>query len=171
VATLDQAAVDAALESAGVRSLAAPLRYGDALELVVAGGVPSGDGIDLVTRWRVLQPWSGDTPPKVSARLVDATGRNRAQTDELLALAYQGWQAGQAFVQVTHLAVPDDLPPADYEAVVAIYDERNGQVGVAAGGEWLATIPPAARVPVTADDGRAPLQAGERPAAPTPAGP
>ncbi len=150
VATLDQGTVDAALESVGVRGLSVPLRYGDTLALVAAGSVPSGDGIDLVTRWRVLQPWSRDMPPKLSARLQDASGRTWAQTDELLALAYQGWQPGQEFVQVTHLAMPGDMPPGDYPAVVAIYDERNGQVGVAAGETWLTTIPPAALVPVMA---------------------
>ncbi len=152
VATLDQGAVDAALASAGVRSLAVPLQYGDSLELVAAGSVPSGDGVDLVTRWRVLQTWSWDMPPKLSARLVDDTGRRWTQTDELLALAHQGWQLGQEFVQVTHMATPDDMPSGDYQGVVAIYDDRNGQVGVAAGGEWLAAIPPAAVVPVMAGE-------------------
>lgn len=171
VATPSAAEVDDLLVGEGVRPLSRPIQYGDTLRLVAAGSKPAGNGIELITRWEVLKPWDRDMPPKLSARLVDATGHNQAQTDELLVLAYQGWQPGQEFVQVTQLLVPDDLRPADYDAVVAIYDDRNGQVGVAVGGEWLTTIPPAARVSVTAEEDRTRRQPGERPLTPLPTRP
>lgn len=146
VARLDAVTVDVLLGAAGVKPFAMPLAYGAALTLVGAGSVPVAGGIELVTRWQVAQPWERSLPPKIAAVLEDATGYRWAQTDDALAVAYQGWQAGQQFIQVTRLELPGDIPPGDYHAIVNIYDDRDGAVGVAANGQWLADTPAALAV-------------------------
>ncbi len=146
-----------------------PLQYGDALRLVAAGSMPRpGNGVEVITRWEALAPWSRELPPKLSAKLVDATGYAWAQADDLLAVAHQGWQPGQQFVQVTHLVLPGDMPPGDYGAVVALYDDKDGPAG-RHGGRQAAGRAPRRRNrdrPGGCAEGAAPVPAaGLRPAA------
>ena len=102
-----------------------------------------------MTQWQVAQPWERPLPPKIAVALVDETGYRWAQTDDAMAIAYQGWQAGQSFIQVTRLDLPGDIPPGAYQAVVNIYDDRDGALGVAVSGQRLASTPAALAVSLT----------------------
>jgi hypothetical protein len=68
-------------------------------------------------------------PLKVSARLVDASGRTVAATDaEPVAGAYPAtaWRPGEVVADAYEIPLPAGLPPGEYTPLVIVYDPATG---------------------------------------------
>jgi 4-amino-4-deoxy-L-arabinose transferase-like glycosyltransferase len=114
----------------------------------------SGDVVELLTVWRVLDPAGVGpvVPPSFTTDVVLFThvlrpdGTILTQQDRLDAPSWD-WQAGDYVVQIHQMTVPPDAPAGSYPAVVGIYDRASGNrlplwpVEVHQG-ETRASIPP-----------------------------
>jgi len=122
-----------------LQSVTVPIVFDGVLRLDAAVIHPEGGGAVVMTLWTVLSPWPHSTPPKLSVRLKDAAGSGLVQIDELLTVAYQHWQVGDRFLQVTRIPQISP-PPQEANLFLVIYDEQgalpatiaNEQVGVEA---------------------------------------
>ena len=93
---LDVFTVDALLGTTGVETACSVVDLRRYADVGGRGQCAGRGGIGTVTQWQVAQPWERLLPPKIAVALVDETGYRWAQTDDAMAIAYQGWQAGQS---------------------------------------------------------------------------
>ncbi len=108
-------------------------------------GQTVGDGILLVdagtaVRWthagpvvRLTLAWSATTPVdeelKVSARLLDATGKVVAQDDRVpvhFTYPTTAWTPGEVVADVYDLSLPQGAPPGPYDVLLILYRAADG---------------------------------------------
>ncbi len=77
---------------------------------------------DLLTRWQVVTPPSGEL--RLFVHVLDADGAIIAQHDGL-DLRVSALQTGDEFAQLHPLAL-DNLPPGTYDVCVGVYDPATG---------------------------------------------
>lgn len=107
--------------------------------LVLAGAswgkqsVSPGDVVELVTRWRVIDPsqvgpivWPIETTDILFfTQILRPDGTILAQADRLDAPSW-GWQAGDTIFQIHQMSVPPDAAPDRYRVIVGVYDRQSG---------------------------------------------
>lgn len=145
---LSQANAREALRQLDLNALVVPLNYGSPLQLLAASAKLTGPQVEVISHWEVAAPWDRSLPPKISAVLIDDTGYTWSQTDEPLAVAYQQWQKGQQFLQVSLIKPPADMPPGSYHVLLRIYDEAQGKLVIRRGGQALAREPSATEIEI-----------------------
>lgn len=106
--------------------LSLPVNFG-LVELLGYELVPAGDGLKLLTWWRVGQ--SSDRPLKLFAHLLDAGGQVAAGQDRL-DVPTAGWREGDILAQIHHLSLPEDAAAESYQLEIGWYD-----------GETMARLP------------------------------
>lgn len=153
---LDRQELEQALTKAGVRALAKPMVYGDALRLDGSGVRQQGNEAELITVWTALAPYprsappgNPPAPPKYSLTLTDATGYQWTQFDAASTLPFLYWQTGDTFVDVTRVPLPADLPPGDYTTRLVVYDDIGGALPIQREGAFVATAPAIASLQMT----------------------
>ena len=126
--------------------------FNGAAELLAArwlsSGVSPGQTAELLTVWRVLAPTrAGPAAPPTFAtdavlfsHVLDGAGGVLAQRDSLDAPSW-AWRAGEVFVQLHPLAVPNATAPGEYAAVVGFYDHATGVRLPVLGGGDTAPVP------------------------------
>ena len=112
------------------------VNFGDAVSLLHARwlqpAVSPGATAELLTAWRVLDPASVGpiVPPTYTTdvvmftQLLDESGAVFAQRDSLEAPSWD-WQRGDVIIQVHPIAIPADVVPGAYPAIVGIYDRQS----------------------------------------------
>lgn len=111
--------------------------FGNALNLVgsrwLDGSVTPGETAELVTTWQVTDPAmvgpavppAFETDMVLFTHVINDTGDIIAQQDSLEAPSWD-WQAGDVFLQVHPVTIPDGVPPGLYKTTVGIYDRSSG---------------------------------------------
>ncbi len=150
--TVTPAALQAQLDAANVKPLQPAVDYGGFLQLAAAGLRPDPSGLQLTTVWEAQGKWPRGqlAGPKISARLVDASGYTWSQVDVDTDLPFRTWQPGQRFLQVTGIPVPADAPPGEYAARLALYEDTQGPFPSVAGDVTLGDTPIVAATVLTA---------------------
>lgn len=146
--TLSPSGAELMVEQLGLVPVTPPLNFADILQLVAAKATVTGNQIEVVSRWAVIADWSRARPPKIATVLTDDSGYVWSQNDDRLAVAYQQWRPGGHFLQLTHIALPADIPPGTYRVLLRIYDEVGGNLPLSREGNRLATDPAVATATV-----------------------
>ncbi len=89
---------------------------------VVPAAAESGEGLTLLTYWRVQQ--TSDRPLKVFAHLLDEMGQVQSGQDRL-DVAPAGWRTGDVFVQLHHLTLPVEAAIQEYQLEIGWYDAET----------------------------------------------
>ncbi len=121
---------------AGMTTTAAASEFGDAqgdrIALVDVAWGPAantaGGGVRVAAVWTALQPVQVEYVPFL--HLLDASGQLRAQRDLRPVGGYRPtttWAPGEPIEDHMGLALPDDLPPGEYELVLGLYAATSGQ--------------------------------------------
>ncbi len=147
---LSTADIESALRDVPVRTLPEPLAAGDVLRLTGAGARQHDDLVEWVTRWQVLGKWRGRFPPKVAVTLSDLSGYKWSHQEQAFAVAYQGWQPGDQFLQMGTMEVPADAPPGRYRLLLSVYDDGQGSMPIRRGQAYLPGPPPVAEISLLA---------------------
>ncbi len=94
----------------------------------------AGDAVGVTIYWTPLQ----DGPPlKFSRRLVDASGRQWASTDDwprvngVVCDVPERWRRGETRIDRQDVRLPPDLPPGMYEYTLVVYDPETGAIVLA----------------------------------------
>lgn len=95
--------------------------------------VAPGETAELLMVWRVEDPEAVGpiVPPAfttdvvIFTQLLDEAGLPFAQRDSLEAPSWD-WQAGDLVAQIHPIAIPADISPGSYSAIVGIYDRLSG---------------------------------------------
>lgn len=95
--------------------------------------VAPGETAELILIWRITNPVNVGpiVPPAFTTdvvmftQLLDTTGVPFAQRDALDAPSW-GWQAGDLLAQIHPIAIPAEMAPGSYQAIVGIYDRLSG---------------------------------------------
>lgn len=105
---------------------------GDRIALVDVAWGPAvntaGGGVRVAAVWTALQPVQAEYVPFL--HLLDASGQLRAQRDLRPVGGYRPtttWAPGEPIEDHMGLALPDDLPPGEYELVLGLYAATSGQ--------------------------------------------
>lgn len=155
-AKLSRADVESAVQQLQLVPVTPALDFADTLQLVAAQASVAGNHIEVISRWAVVSHWNRSRPPKIAAVLTDSSGYVWGQSDDILAVAYQQWQTGQHFLQMTRIVLPADIPPGTYNVLLRIYDEAGGNLSISREGNALAAAPTVAEVPVSLFDDTSP---------------
>ena len=121
---------------AGMTATTAASEFGDArgdrIALVDVAWGPAvnttGDGVRVAAVWTALQPVQADYVPFL--HLLDANGQLQAQRDLRPVGGYRPtttWAPGEPIEDHMGLALPNDLPPGEYELILGLYAATNGQ--------------------------------------------
>jgi hypothetical protein len=105
-----------------------PVTFGDVLEFVgyeAAPESPPGVWLPLTLHFRVLRDVTAPEPWVLFAHLLNDQGEFVAGRD-FLAVPASTWRAGDAFVQLHDLPLPDDLPAGDYRLEIGLYSQADG---------------------------------------------
>ena len=103
--------------------LSLPVDFG-LVELLGYEIVPAGDGLKLLTWWRVGQ--SSDRPLKLFAHLLDAGGQVATGQDRL-DVPTAGWREGDILVQIHYLLLPEGAAAGSYQLEIGWYDTETMQ--------------------------------------------
>ena len=95
--------------------------------------VSPGDVVELVTRWRVIDPtqvgpivWPIETTDILFfTQILRPDGTILVQADRLDAPSW-GWQAEDTIFQIHQMSVPPDAAPGPYRVIVGVYDRQSG---------------------------------------------
>lgn len=145
---LTQEAAERAVQRLNLAPLTPPVEFAATLRLVAATAFVTRDEVKLISRWTVTSGWTRSAPPKIAAVLADEYGYIWSQSDKKMAVAYQQWQVGADFLQLTTIGLPADIPPGTYNVLVRIYDETAGNLTVQRAENILASDPVAATVSI-----------------------
>ena len=105
-----------------------PIDFGDKAQLLGYAlsktSVKPGRPIDLVTYWQVTD----QLPPQLSqfTHLLNVQGEIVTQQDRLM-LTSQSLQAGDVFIQIHHLSLPEDLKVGEYQLSIGLYTRADGK--------------------------------------------
>ena len=114
------------------------LNFGNALNLIgsewLDGSLAPGETAELMTIWQVTDPaMAGPVVPPafetdmvLFTHVINETGDIIAQQDSLEAPSWD-WQAGDVFIQMHPVFIPDGVRPGLYETTVGIYDRSSGE--------------------------------------------
>lgn len=117
--------------------LSPPLEFGNILRLIAFSFV-KGRGQDVVlTHWIVQRPWPRTDPPKISVRIRDSRHKLLAQHDDLMALAYQQWRAGDEWIQMTVFREISDIDMATGEQLGIVVYDASGALPAHVGEDYL----------------------------------
>jgi 4-amino-4-deoxy-L-arabinose transferase-like glycosyltransferase len=112
--------------------------FGDALDLIgsrwLNDSARPGELAELMTIWRVTDPAkvgpvvppAFETDMVLFTHVIDDSGDIIAQQDSLEAPSWD-WQAGDIFIQVHPVTIPEGVPPGNYETTVGAYDRSSGE--------------------------------------------
>lgn len=115
-----------------------PINFNDAIQLegFTWGHNPvrTGDVVELITYWRVLDPMKVGliVPPSFTTDMVFFTqilrsdGTVLAQQDRLDVPSW-GWQRGDIVVQIHQLVIPGDAAAGNYQVIIGMYDRTSLQ--------------------------------------------
>ena len=77
----------------------------------------------VLTHWKVENPWPRTYPPKISVRIRDREGNLLSQQDDLMAFAYQQWNTGDEWIQMTVLRNESYINKGkNYQLGIVTYD-------------------------------------------------
>lgn len=112
--------------------------FGNALELIgsrwLDDSIRPGEMAELITIWRVIDPDkvgpivppAFETDMVLFTHVIDDTGDIIVQQDSLEAPSWD-WQAGDIFLQVHPVTIPDGVPTGLYNTTVGAYDRSSGE--------------------------------------------
>jgi 4-amino-4-deoxy-L-arabinose transferase-like glycosyltransferase len=111
---------------ASCRVVERPVHFGEAVDLIahrlLVGSVGPGDGVEVLTVWRVQQPIGAEAV--VFVHLLGADGTPLAQSDRLDAPSWS-WREGDAFAQLSSFLVPAGTPAGRYCLEVGVYARED----------------------------------------------
>jgi hypothetical protein len=110
------------------RALALPVRFGDVIELAgyaAPESTPARQWLTLRLYFRVLADVRTPEAWNLFAHLLDAGGQVVAGRD-FLAVPPSTWRAGDVFVQLHDLPLPDDLAAGLYTVEIGFYQQADG---------------------------------------------
>ncbi len=103
--------------------LPVPLEFGDILRLLSFSFITGRGKVVVLTHWKVENPWPRTYPPKISVRIRDREGNLLSQQDDLMAFAYQQWNTGDEWIQMTVLRnEPYINKGKNYQLGIVTYD-------------------------------------------------
>jgi hypothetical protein len=136
-ANLEQA--QGQVQAASGMTLTLPVSFGESLSLlgydVSSRKLASGDELTILTRWRATNPGSPQ-PVAIFVHLIDANGKLVAQ-DDRLGYPHHGWEVGDEFAQVHHIAIPPDTAPGAYSLKLGLYFRDTMARWPVAGGDLV----------------------------------
>jgi hypothetical protein len=104
-----------------------PVLFGDSVELLgfdfLTPSASPGGQVRLVTLWRAYQPVDDAV---IFVHVLDANGLPIAQEDRLDVPSYS-WMAGDVFLQLHELKLPDSLNQGEYRVVIGVYTQQDLQ--------------------------------------------
>jgi hypothetical protein len=104
-------------------TLTLPVSFGNSLSLlsydISSRKLAPGGELTILTRWRATNPGSPQ-PVAIFVHLIDANGKLVAQ-DDRLGYPHHGWEVGDEFAQVHHIAIPPDAVPGAYSLNLGLY--------------------------------------------------
>jgi uncharacterized membrane protein len=102
-----------------------PVQFGDAAELLgyalQTPVVAPGDTVRLATLWRVKRPLDEAV---IFTHVLGSDGKTLAQTDRLDAPSIH-WVAGDLFIQLHEIALPEQVTPGEYPMLLGLYTRQD----------------------------------------------
>jgi 4-amino-4-deoxy-L-arabinose transferase-like glycosyltransferase len=136
-ANLEQA--QGLVQAASGMTLTLPVSFGNSLSLlgydVSSRKLAPGDELTILTRWRATNPGSPQ-PVAIFTHLLNASDQLVAQ-DDRLGYPHHGWEVGDEFAQVHHIAIPPDAAPGTYSLKLGLYFRDTMARWPVAGGDLM----------------------------------
>ena len=136
-ANLEQA--QGLVQTASGMTLTLPVSFGNSLSLlgydVSSRKLAPGDELTILTRWRATNPGSPQ-PVAIFTHLLNASSQLVVQ-DDRLGYPHHGWEVGDEFAQVHHIAIPPDAAPGTYSLKLGLYFRDTMARWPVAGGDLV----------------------------------
>jgi hypothetical protein len=136
-ANLEQA--QGQVQTASGMTLTLPVSFGESLSLlgydISSRKLTPGGELTILTRWRAINAGTLQ-PAAIFAHLIDANGKLAAQ-DDRLGYPHHGWEVGDEFAQVHHIAIPPNAASGTYSLKLGLYFRDTMARWPVAGGDLV----------------------------------